>query len=77
MELTEKEAHCVARLLQGAIYGGGGHCFGNPFDGCFFCKYNCETATGKEVDGSPLMTYPVYDKLLTRLTEETGLMCQE
>ena len=36
MELTEKEAHCVARLLQGAMFGN--H---NSMAGCAFCKYQC------------------------------------
>ena len=35
MELTEKEAHCVARLLQGAFFSK------NPLNGCTFCKYQC------------------------------------
>ena len=30
MELNEREAHCVARLLQGAIFGN------DATDGCFF-----------------------------------------
>ena len=36
MELNERESHCVARLLQGAM-------FGNSIDdGCQFCKFRCE-----------------------------------
>ena len=35
MELNEREAHCVARLLQGAIIGQ------NPLDGCDYCKNRC------------------------------------
>ena len=37
MELTEKEAHCVARLLQGAMFGKN-----NTMAGCAFCKYQCD-----------------------------------
>ena len=37
MKLTEKEAHCVARLLQSALFGK------NIFDGCAFCKFKCKT----------------------------------
>ncbi|MBQ9487748.1 MAG: hypothetical protein IJU91_08140 [Selenomonadaceae bacterium] len=37
MELTEQEAHCVARLLQGAIFGNEGALF----NGCAFCKFQC------------------------------------
>ena len=36
MELTEKEAHCVARLLQGVVFGK------NIFSGCAFCKFQCD-----------------------------------
>ena len=38
MELTEKEAHCVARLLQGAMFGRN-----NTMAGCAFCKFQCDT----------------------------------
>ena len=35
MKLNEAEAHCLARMLQGALYGGNQ----NPFDGRLSCKY--------------------------------------
>lgn len=35
MELNEREAHCIARLLQGALFGK------DLTDGCSFCKYFC------------------------------------
>jgi len=35
MELNEREAHCVARLLQGAILGE------NVLTGCDYCKNRC------------------------------------
>ena len=34
MELNEREAHCIARLLQGAL-------FADMLDGCSYCKYTC------------------------------------
>ena len=37
VELSDKEAHCVARLLQGAMFGK--H---NTMAGCAFCKYQCD-----------------------------------
>lgn len=37
MELDEREAHCVARLLQSAMFGKG-----NAMAGCAFCKYQCD-----------------------------------
>ena len=36
MELNEKEAHCIARLLQGAFYSD------NILSGCTFCKFRCD-----------------------------------
>ena len=36
MNLSEKEAHCVARLLQGAMFGE------SVLNGCRFCKFRCE-----------------------------------
>lgn len=53
MKLNEAEAHCLARMLQGALYGGQQ----NPFDGCRFCKYNrwakdgddCKNFTGVSI----------------------------
>ena len=35
MELSEKEAHCVARMIQGAL------CYGHVMGACRFCKYHC------------------------------------
>ena len=35
MELNEQEAHCVARILQGAWYGK------DILNGCTYCKYPC------------------------------------
>lgn len=36
MELNEREAHCVARLLQGAIFGE------DITTGCAYCKVRCD-----------------------------------
>ncbi len=35
MELTEQEAHCIARLLQGALFSE------NILNGCDYCKNRC------------------------------------
>lgn len=40
MELNKREAHCIARLLQGCIFND------NPFIGCLFCKYDCRDSNG-------------------------------
>ena len=58
MELTEKEAHCIARLLQSAMFGESLLC------GCKFCKFQCKTAED---------TAPHLDAIRKRLTDETGV----
>ena len=60
MELNEREAHCVARLLQSAWFGSG------QFDGCKYCKYECAS----ETKGNLLIGFMNIRK---RLTEETGV----
>ena len=35
MVLSEREAHCVARFIQGALFGK------EELDGCIYCKYQC------------------------------------
>lgn len=59
MELSEREAHCVARLLQGALFGK------DIFDGCAYCKFQCHK-------DSALMA-SLYMQIRRRLTEETGV----
>ena len=59
MELNEQEAHCIARLLQSALFGK------DIFDGCDYCKVQCY----KEGDHSRLM----FTKIKKRLTDETGV----
>ena len=58
MELTEKEAHCIARLLQGALFGE------DILNGCKFCKFKCTTKGNYA---------PHLDALRKRLTDETGV----
>ena len=60
MELNEREAHCIARLLQGAWFGK------SKFDGCNYCKYQCY----KDDDKCGLHGF---DNIKKRLTEETGV----
>ena len=57
MTLTNEEAHCLARLLQSALYGGHAN---NIFAGCSFCKNQCNRAER-------------YDRLLRKLQNETGV----
>lgn len=58
MELSEKELHCVARLLQGAIFS---ESFAN---GCAFCKFQCKT----EKDAAPHL-----DEIRIKLMDATGV----
>lgn len=62
MELTEKEAHCVARLLQGVVFGK------NIFSGCAFCKFQCDEEEKKK--GAPYIA-PQYEKIMQKFYEET------
>ena len=59
--LTEQEAHCIARLLQGAVYGEG------LFDGCAFCKFQCNT------DRNAGEVLPRFDEIRMKLWEATGV----
>ena len=58
MELNEQEAHCIARLLQSALFGK------DIFDGCDYCKFQCYK------QGNRLK---MFDELRGRLTVETGV----
>ena len=58
MELSEKELHCVARLLQGAIFSE------NFVNGCAFCKFKCKT----EKDPAPHL-----DEIRIKLMDATGV----
>ena len=60
MELNEREAHCVARLLQSAWFGNG------QFDGCKYCKYVCVAADNPD-------SLSGFNNIRKRLTEETGV----
>ena len=62
MELSEKEAHCVARLLQGAVFGK------SLFSGCDFCKFQCDKEEKKK--GAPYIA-PQYKKIMQKFYEET------
>ena len=60
MYLSEQEAHCVARLLQGAWYGK------NSLDACNYCKFQCcKDDAEKKLIG--------FENIRKRLTEETGV----
>ena len=60
MELSEREAHCVARLLQGALFGK------DIFDGCAYCKFQCY----KDSEEHHLT---MFRAIKERLTEEVGV----
>ncbi len=60
MELSEKEAHCVARLLQGAIYGESQ----SVFNGCTFCKFRCKNEKDPATH---------FDEIMLKLKAITGV----
>ena len=64
MELSEKEAHCVARMLQGMVFGK------NIFSGCTFCKFQCDEEERKS--GIPYIM-PQYKKIMQKFYEETAV----
>lgn len=68
VELTEQEAHCIARLLQSAIFSPD-H---DLFAGCRFCKYPCAKESGTWCD-MHLVDLPRYDAVMHKLMEETGV----
>lgn len=68
VELTEQEAHCIARLLQSAIFSPD-H---NLFAGCRFCKYQCVKDAGEWEDMS-LVDLPRYDAVINNIMNETGV----
>ena len=41
MELNEREAHCVARRIQGVLYAK------DPYIGCRFCRFKCDKGGDK------------------------------
>lgn len=59
MELNEREAHCVARLLQGAIFGK------DITDGCAYCKFRCE---------SPILAGEIRKRLTDETGVDLGVM---
>ena len=68
MELTKQEAHCIARLLQSAIFSPDHEIFA----GCRFCKYPCMKEAEKWDDMS-LVNLPRYDEVMSKITNGTGV----
>ena len=62
MELNEREAHCVARLIQGGVLEG------SIFYGCAYCKYH-DDCWPKESKHGGIFLYDIRK----RLTKETGV----
>lgn len=65
--LTEKEAHCIARLLQGVIFadedGNGG-----LLSTCEFCKFKC-----LKQDDRHHLSMPHFTAIRKKLEQETGV----
>ena len=59
MELTEKEAHCIARLLQNGLF-----CDNESiYNGCYYCKFRFEDKNPTEQIKS----------VLKKIEDETGV----
>lgn len=60
MELTEQEAHCIARHFQALLYGRG------LSDACNFCKFQCFIGKDKNFEF-------LFEQIKERLTSELGV----
>lgn len=69
VKFTEQEAHCVARMLQGAVYGE------DFLSGCSFCKFKCSLAGRDKYSEKIYSTNPRWRQILDRLTKLTGVDC--
>lgn len=65
MELNEREAHCIARLLQGAWYSTPEKGLAGSLNACKYCKFQCYKGNGNELTG--------LEGIRKRLTESTGV----
>ncbi len=69
VKFTEQEAHCVARMLQGAVYGE------DFLSGCSFCKFQCSLVNRNKYSEKIYPTKPRWRQILDKLTEITGVDC--
>ena len=68
IKFNEKEAHCIARILQGAIYAK------DFLAGCSFCKFPCKLVRHNHRD-EVLQQEQRWRQILNKLTEKTGVDC--
>lgn len=64
MTLNEREAHCLARLLQGAWYATPEKGMAGSLTACHYCKIQCYNGNNEFV---------VLEDIKKRLMEETGV----
>lgn len=69
IKFTEHEAHCVARMLQGAVYGE------NFLSGCSFCKFQCSLVGRNKYSEKIYSQQPRWRQILDKLTKFTGVDC--
>lgn len=69
VKFTEQETHCIARLLQGAVYGE------HFLSGCSFCKFQCSLAGRDNYSEKVYTQQPRWRKILNKLTKLTGVDC--
>lgn len=69
VKFTEQETHCIARLLQGAVYGE------DFLSGCSFCKFQCSLVNRDKHSEKIYSIKPRWRQILDKLTQATGVDC--
>ncbi len=69
VKFTEQESHCIARMLQGAVYGE------NFLSGCSFCKFQCSLVSRSKYSEKIYSQQPRWRQILDKLTKKTGVDC--
>lgn len=69
VKFSERETHCIARMLQGAVYGE------DFLSGCSFCKFQCSLMNRDKHSDKVYSTNPMWRQILDKLTKVTGVDC--
>ena len=68
LDITDKDLHCVARLIQGTFYAN------QMFYGCQYCKYKDECVTPAILDDGHIDFNKLYDEVVRmKLQDLTGV----
>ena len=69
VKFTEQETHCIARMLQGAVYDE------DFLSGCSFCKFQCSLVNRDKHSEKMYSTNPRWRQILDKLTKVTVVDC--